>query len=77
VGFEAMCDLETMTEVLEEVLRPRTTAVLDDPDLREGFEAALERMQERERFLPRPFSRREVDARLQYGEHRRLMHQQM
>ena len=44
VGFEAMDDLETMTEVLEEVLRTRTTATLDDPDIREEFEAALERM---------------------------------
>jgi hypothetical protein len=77
VGFEAMSDLETMTEVLEEVLRTRTTVALDDPDVREEFEAALERMQERECFRPVPFSRREVNARLRRGEHRRLMHQQM
>jgi hypothetical protein len=77
VGFEAMGDLETMTEVLEEVRRTRTTVALDDPDVREEFEAALERMQARERFLPVPFSRREVNARLRRGEHRVLMHQQM
>ena len=77
VGLEAMDDLDTMTEVLEEVLRTRTTAALDDPDTRWEFEAALERMQERERFLPVPFSRREVNARLRRGEHRVLMHQQM
>jgi hypothetical protein len=75
--FEAMSDLETMTEVLEEVLRTRTTAALDDPDTRWDFEAALERMRERESFLPVPFSRREVNARLRRGEHRVLMHQQM
>ena len=77
VGLEAMDDFDTMTEVLEEVLRTRTTAALDDPDVRWEFEAALERMQERERLLPVPFSRREVNARLRRGEHRVLMHQQM
>jgi len=29
-----MSDLDIMTEVLAEVLRTRTTAVLDDPDTR-------------------------------------------
>ena len=76
VGLEAMDDLDTVTEVLEEVLRTRTTAVLDDPDKRWAFETALERMREREGFLPVPFSRREVNARLRRGEHRVLMHQQ-
>ena len=33
-------------------------------------------MRERESFLPVPFSRREVNARLRRGEHRVLMHQQ-
>ena len=77
VGLEAMDDLGTVTGVLGEVLRTRTTAALDDPDARREFEAALERMRERERFLPVPFSRREVNARLRRGEHRVLMHQQM
>jgi hypothetical protein len=77
VGFEAMSDLDTVTEILKEVLRTRTTAALDDPDTGWEFEAALERMRERERFLPIPFSRREVNARLCRGEHRALMHQQM
>lgn len=77
VGFEAMSDLDTVTEILKEVLRTRTTAALDDPDTGWEFEAALERMQERERFLPIPFSRRGVNARLCRGEHRALMHQQM
>jgi hypothetical protein len=77
VGFEAMSDLDTVVEVLEAVLRTRTTTVLDDPETRWDFEAALERMQERECFLPAPFSRREVNARLRRGEHRVFMHQQM
>ena len=77
VGLEAMDDLDTVTEILKEVLRTRTTAALDDPDTGWEFEAALERMRERERFLPVPFSRREVNARLRRGEHRVLMHQQM
>jgi hypothetical protein len=77
MGLAAMNDLDTMTGVLQEVLRTRTAAVLDDPDTRWDFELALERMQERERFLPVPFSRREVNERLRRGEHRVLMHQQM
>jgi len=77
VGLEAIDDLNTVTEVLREVLRTRTAAALDNPDTHWEFEAALERMQERERFLPVPFSRREVNARLRRGEHRVLMHQQM
>ncbi len=77
VGFEAMSDLDTMTEVLAEVLRTRTTAALDDPDTRWAFEAALERMEERESFLPVPFSRREVNDRFRREEHLRLMDQQM
>ena len=64
-----------MAEVLEEVLRTRATAVLDDSDTRWEFEAALERMRERESFLPVPFSRRQVNARLRRGEHRVFMHQ--
>lgn len=77
VGFDAMSDIETMTEVLAEVLRTRTTAALDDPDTRWAFEAALERMEERESFLPVPFARRAVNGRFRCGEHRGLMHQQM
>ena len=65
-----------MTEVFEEVLRTRTTAVLDDPDTRWDFEAALERMQERADYLPVRFSRRDVNARLRRGDHEALMHQQ-
>ena len=75
-GLDALDDLDTVAEVLEQVLRTRTTAVLDDPDPRREFEAALERMRERESFLPVPFSRREVNARLRRGEHRVLMNQQ-
>jgi hypothetical protein len=77
VGFEAMSDLETMTEVLAEMLRTRTTTALDNPDTRWAFEAALERLEERESFLPVPFARREVNERLRRGEHRGLMHQQL
>jgi Plasmid pRiA4b ORF-3-like protein len=77
VGFDAMSDVETMTDVLQEVLRTRTFAVLDDSDTRWAFEAALERLQERESFLPVPFSRRAVNGRLRRGKHLGLMHQQM
>ena len=72
-----MNDLDTVAEVLEEVLRTRTTAVLVDSDTRWAFEAALERVREREGFPPVPFSRREVNARFRRGEHRALMHQQV
>ena len=77
VGLDAISDLDTMAEVLAKVLRTRTTAVLDDPDTRWAFEAALERVEERESFLPVPFSCRAVNGRLRRGEHRELMHQQM
>ncbi|HEX6144336.1 MAG TPA: plasmid pRiA4b ORF-3 family protein [Geminicoccaceae bacterium] len=77
VGLEAMSDLDTVAEVLDAVLCTRTTAVLDDPDTRWEFEAALERMQERECFLPVPFSRREVNARLRRGAHRVFMPRRM
>jgi hypothetical protein len=50
VGFDALSDVETITDVLQEVLRTRTTVVLDDPDTHWAFEAALERMQERDSF---------------------------
>ena len=77
IGFEAMSDIDTMAKVLEEVLRTRTTAALDDPDTRWKFEAALERMQEREGYLPVPFSRCDVNDRFRREDHRRLMHQQI
>jgi hypothetical protein len=54
-GLDAMNDLDTVAEVLEQVLRARTTAALNDPDTRWELEAALERMRERESFLPVPF----------------------
>jgi hypothetical protein len=76
-GLDAMNDLDAVAEVLEEVLRTRTTAALDDPDARREFEAALERMREREGFLPVPFSCSEVNTRLRRGEHRVLMHRQL
>jgi hypothetical protein len=72
-----MSEVDTVAELLEEVLRTRTTAALDDAERRWEFEAALERMRERECCLPRPFSRREVNARLRRGEHRVLMRQQL
>jgi Plasmid pRiA4b ORF-3-like protein len=77
LGGGAMGDLGIITEVLEEVLRTRTTAALDGPGTRRDFEAALGRLRERGRFLPVPFSRREVNDRLRRGAHRVLMHQRM
>lgn len=77
VGFEAMSDVDTMTEVVVEVLRTRMTATLDDPDTRWEFEAALERMLERADFLPVRFSRRDVNHRFRRDHHHSLMQQQM
>ena len=74
-GLDAMDDLDTVTGVLEQVLRTRTTAVLDNSDTRWEFEAALERMRERE--LPaRPLLRREVNARFAAASIARSMNQQ-
>ncbi|WP_042443261.1 plasmid pRiA4b ORF-3 family protein [Azospirillum sp. B510] len=77
VGWDAWEDLAEMTEVLAAVARDRTTAVLDDPDVRDRFERTLARTRARERFRPKEFSRIQINERFRAEEHKPLMHQQV
>ena len=47
-----------------------------DQETRRRLEDAVERARAREDAQGRPFSRRDVNARLHAGEHHTLMHQQ-
>ena len=76
VSLDAVEDLETMAEILGEVLLERRPEVLDDDETRWRLEGAVERSRAREQAQGRPFSRRSVNARLRRGEHLELMHQQ-
>jgi len=76
VGFEALEDLAEIGEVLATIAETRSLAVLDEPENRDRFETAVERMQERERWLPKEFCRIQINDRLRQEEHKRLMHQQ-
>jgi hypothetical protein len=76
VGFESLEDMDEIGDVLSTVAEQRGLAVLDDPEARERFEAAVDRMQERERWLPEAFRRTQVNGRFRREDHKRLMHQQ-
>lgn len=76
VSLDAVEDLETMAEILGEVLLERRPEMLDDDETRWRLEGAVARSRARERAQGQPFSRRQVNARLRRGEHRELMHQQ-
>jgi hypothetical protein len=77
VSFDALEDLDTMVEVLQQVALTDGAEVLAlDQETRWRLEDALERAKAREQAQGRPFSRREVNASLRDGEHHNLMHQQ-
>ena len=76
-SFDALEDLDTMVEVLQQVaLKDGSEAVALDQEARWRREDALERAKAREQAQGRPFSRRQVNANLRAGEHLNLMHQQ-
>jgi hypothetical protein len=76
-SFDALEDLDTMVEVLQQVaLKDGSEVLALDQETRWRLEDALERAKAREQAQGRPFSRREVNARLRDGEHHNLMHQQ-
>jgi hypothetical protein len=76
-SFDALDDLDTVVEVLEQVaLKDGSEPLALDQDARWRLEDALERAKAREEARGRPFSRRNVNARLRDGEHHDLMHQQ-
>jgi hypothetical protein len=75
VSITALEDLDTMAEIIGQVVLERRAELLDDEETRWRLEDAVERSQARERAQGRPFSRRMVNARLRKGEHLDLMHQ--
>jgi hypothetical protein len=76
-SFDALEDLDTMAEVLQQVtLKDGSEPLALDQDARWRLEEALERAKAREEARGRPFSRREVNASLRDDEHHNLMHQQ-
>jgi hypothetical protein len=76
VSMTALEDLDTMAEVIGQVVLECRAELLDDEEIRWRLEHAVERSRARERALGRPFSRRTVNTRLRKGEHLDLMHQQ-
>ena len=76
-SFDALEDLDTMAEVLQQIaLKDGSEVLALDQETRWRLEDALERSKAREQAQGRPFSRRDVNARLRDGEHHTLMHQQ-
>jgi regulator of sirC expression with transglutaminase-like and TPR domain len=65
-----------MAEIIGDITRQRRLEILDDVEVRERLEQAIERSQARERAQSKPFSRRDVNGRLGEGAHRQFMHQQ-
>ncbi len=76
VSMTALEDLDTMAEIIGQVVLERRAELLDNEETRWRLEHAVERSRARERALGRPFSRRTVNTRLRKGEHLDLMHQQ-
>lgn len=76
-SFEALEDLDTMVEVLQQVaMKDEAEKLALNQETRWQLEDALERVKAREQAQGRAFSRRDVNARLREGEHHTLMHQQ-
>lgn len=76
LSLDALEDLDTITEIIGQLVLERRTDLLQDEDTRWRLEEAVERSKAREQAQGRSFSRRTVNARLRRGEHRELMHQQ-
>ena len=76
LSLDALEDLETMTEIIGQVVLERRTDLLEDEDTSWRLEQAVERSKARERAQGCPFSRRTVNVRFRKGEHLDLMHQQ-
>jgi len=75
VSWEALEDLVTMAEIIEQVVIEHRADLLDDEDTRWRLEQAVDRTRARERAKGTAFSRRRVNERLSQGEYRELMHQ--
>jgi hypothetical protein len=76
-SFDALEDLDTMVEVLQQIaLKDGSEVLAFDQDTRWRLEDALERAKAREQAQGRPFSQRDVNASFRNGVHHDLMHQQ-
>ncbi len=76
LSLDALEDLDTMAEIIGEVVLERRMELLDDDDTRWRLDRAVERSKARERAQGQTFSRRAVNAQFRKGEHLDLMHQQ-
>ena len=68
-SWEAIEDLGTMAEIIGPIVLERRPEILDDEETRWRLESALDRTRARERAKGKPFSLRDVAARLRKGEH--------
>jgi hypothetical protein len=75
VSWEALEDLVTMAEILEQVVIEQRADLLDDEDTRWRLERAVDRTRARERAKGTVFSRRQVNQALSRGAYHELMHQ--
>ena len=75
LSLEAFDDLDTMVDILKQVVIERRPEVLDNAQTRWQLEQALDRTTTRHRWQGQPFSRRAVNDRFRRGNHRELMHQ--
>lgn len=66
-----------MVEILDRVVLQDQPHLLNDDEIRERLEDAVERVRAREPFWPSRFDRRQVNIRLRAGEHHVLKHQQL
>lgn len=76
MSLDALDDLDTMAEIIDQVVLERRADVLDDEETRSRLERAVERCRTREQARGEPFARRAVNERLRRGDHLDLMHQQ-
>lgn len=76
LSLDALEDMDTMAEIIGQVVLERRTDLLNDGDTHWRLEQAVERTRAREQAQGHPFSRRMVNARFRKGEHLDLMHQQ-
>jgi hypothetical protein len=76
MSMEAFEDLDTLIEIIDQVVLEGRAELLKDEKTRWRLEQAIERTEARGDAQGEPFSRRAVNARLRQGEHRVLMDQQ-
>ena len=76
LSLNSLEDLDTMTEIIGQVVLERRTDLLDDEDTGWRLESAVGGSKAGERAQGRACSRRTINACFRKGEHLDLMHQQ-